>query len=1301
MKKVVAAVLALFSILIFVSAASAQQWAVRDTTRVYFGATTDDPVPANYAGDGFADPAIFRASEGLWSVKDLTRVYLGASTDAAQPSDYNGDGSSDIAIFRPSAGLWSVRNITRAYFGNSLDTPVSEQGGGDFNGDGTADLAVFRPSAGLWAFNGLPRVYLGSTGDQAACHDYDGDGTTEVAIFRPSAGFWAVSGLSRFYFGVTGDIAVSGDYNADGTAEAGVFKGSSGGLWAIRNLTRVYFGTAGNVTVPADYNGDGADEIAVYRSTYTAPPTIYQIQHDGATGTQTVTGVVNLVYPTFGFFIAEASGAYHGIYINQTAYGPMIGDSVTLTGSVAESSGQTRIQSLTAFAINSRNNTPYAATAIGAGSILDTQYEGCLVSVADAFSVTNANSGSYKWVATGSGGPVTVGGALDYNYFPRPGDLFNSIAGVLERNTGSTPNQWLQPRDTDDFTAPDSVIPHYALFGTVVPVDGSATYHENYYLEIRGESIESIGPDAPAGVTVIDVDGLIFPGLISTHNHPTYDLWDFIPFTLPPYFNERNEWAATQLYCDFKAQMSGMSSYSDEIIKLAEVRLASGGCTVIQNCGAGLNHSNDVYAKLGVGIVNGDRFPGRTDDEVFADKGADWAGHYADALNGKLHRYFLHLGETTDAGPTMAGQWNWWKVQTYFSGYDTIIHGANIPGAEFALFDHGLDAWGNPLKTVLSWACKSNMLLYDDTANIRGALDAGATVALAPDWTESGMPNMLAEINFAKYVSESKSWGVTDREFVEMVTRNAAAGYGQLYRMGSLETGKIANLMVIPDGAGDPFADFMMVAGDGADYDYRCGPKDVKLTVVAGRPVYGDPALLTVANFPFTYSGYIEDLTICGQPKKLSIARYNSGSYTGVSDLFWTYYLQMWDRHQYNTYPCDFLSVDPAGVLPPTPVPSPSPPPGTYIIRAGTDDAHEHSTSYADTTSSIWVGRTTAAAGYYSGFRFINVDISPGATINSASLVFTQYTSDNSLLPVLLIGAHDVDNSPTFSSSDGPLDRSSALTTSQIAWTPASVAYNVEFSSPDITSVVQEIVDRAGWASGNAIAIILVPNEPSADRRRRVWAYNGEPAKAARLVVDFDTGPTPPPTPSVTPTPFGFKTPTPVPSATPSPTVTPTPEGYVTPTPTDNLLQNPGFETWNGSAFANWTLGGNATYTVETGTVHSGLNSAKITTTTDPAPYGAGFYQDVAVTVGETYEFSAWLWSLQTGSMGITVSWWDDISPKYWETPTSTAANEWQEFSLQSTAPAGAISARVWLRGFTSTAACGYADDAKFNPVTP
>ena len=228
---------------------------------------TPTPTPAvqnkartDYDGDGTSDIAIFRGSSGLWAVRGITRVYFGSSSDEPIPGDYDGSSTTAIAIFRPSSGLWAIRNISRLYFGSSSD----ETAPADYDGDGTVDVAVFRDSSGLWAISGVSRLYFGSSGDEVARGDYDGDGTADIAIFRGSSSLWAVRGLTRVYFGSSTDDLVQGDYNGDGAWEIAVFRSSSG-LWAIRGLSSTYFGSSTDKAVPADYDGNAADDIAVFR----------------------------------------------------------------------------------------------------------------------------------------------------------------------------------------------------------------------------------------------------------------------------------------------------------------------------------------------------------------------------------------------------------------------------------------------------------------------------------------------------------------------------------------------------------------------------------------------------------------------------------------------------------------------------------------------------------------------------------------------------------------------------------------------------------------------------------------------------------------------------------------------------------------------------------------------------------------------------------------------------------------------------------------------------------------------------
>ena len=218
-------------------------WAVKDITRVYFGAPADLAVPGDYDGDGTSEPAVFRPASGLWASRLVTRFYFGSPSDRPLPADYDGDGTTDLAVFRPASGLWRVRDLTRVYYGSPTDIPVP-----GYYSEFRARPAVFRPATGLWAVRNVTRAYFGSPADSPVPGDYSGAGWWVPAVFRPARSLWAVRWATRFYYGSPTDVPVPAGYLGDGTDRVGIFRPATS-LWAVKDVTRTYFGGSGDIPV--------------------------------------------------------------------------------------------------------------------------------------------------------------------------------------------------------------------------------------------------------------------------------------------------------------------------------------------------------------------------------------------------------------------------------------------------------------------------------------------------------------------------------------------------------------------------------------------------------------------------------------------------------------------------------------------------------------------------------------------------------------------------------------------------------------------------------------------------------------------------------------------------------------------------------------------------------------------------------------------------------------------------------------------------------------------------------------------
>ena len=168
-------------------------------------------------------------------------------------------------------------------------------------------------------------------------------------------------------------------------------------------------------------------------------------------------------------------------------------------------------------------------------------------------------------------------------------------------------------------------------------------------------------------------------------------------------------------------------------------------------------------------------------------------------------------------------------------------------------------------------------------------------------------------------------------------------------------------------------------------------------------------------------------------------------------------------------------------------------------IATGADDAEEEETgsrSVDISSSDLELVADGNNGNQTVALRFNNVLIPQGATITNAYISLVADESDSEATS-LTIQAEDVDDSQPLSTQSLNLS-SRATTDASVVWAPNPWSTNDEIDTPNIAVVVQEVISRNGWSSGNNLALIL-----NGTGKRVAESYNGSANEAALLHVEY------------------------------------------------------------------------------------------------------------------------------------------------------------------------------------------------------
>ena len=172
----------------------------------------------------------------------------------------------------------------------------------------------------------------------------------------------------------------------------------------------------------------------------------------------------------------------------------------------------------------------------------------------------------------------------------------------------------------------------------------------------------------------------------------------------------------------------------------------------------------------------------------------------------------------------------------------------------------------------------------------------------------------------------------------------------------------------------------------------------------------------------------------------------------------------------------------------------------SWRVAAGADDAEQNFSVVTIDSSDLELVRDSIV-NQTVGIRFQGVGIPPGGTIVEAYLDFTTDETDSGATSITIEGELSADAAAYVETGNDITDRS--RTTASVPWTniPAWTTVGEVHTSPDVSPLLREIVNGAGWAAGNALAFIITGNGT-----RTAEAYDGSPAQAPLLRVAFCGG---------------------------------------------------------------------------------------------------------------------------------------------------------------------------------------------------
>ena len=173
-------------------------------------------------------------------------------------------------------------------------------------------------------------------------------------------------------------------------------------------------------------------------------------------------------------------------------------------------------------------------------------------------------------------------------------------------------------------------------------------------------------------------------------------------------------------------------------------------------------------------------------------------------------------------------------------------------------------------------------------------------------------------------------------------------------------------------------------------------------------------------------------------------------------------------------------------------------------IISSADDAEENLADDSVTISSGDLDIVNDDGVIYTvGLRFQNIAIPQGATITSAVIEFAA-DEVNTLSTSIIIKGENIGNAPAFAATPNNISNRTT-TSSSSTWEPEAWTFigenEANQKTVDLSSIVQEIINRPDFSTGNAIALIM-----EGTGIRTAESFDGSPELAPKLWITYSSG---------------------------------------------------------------------------------------------------------------------------------------------------------------------------------------------------